>query len=496
VIIVVSLAVLSGCSTLQPVALPEEHTPPPAHAALWDQLHADHQDDWFALLNEGPDALDWRLRAIDSATGSIDLQTFLWTLDTTGTLVIERLLAAADRGVTVRLLVDDSLLTQTDQVFAGLAQHANVEYRVFNPFKRRSDSLAGRWALNLAEFGRLDHRMHNKAMVIDNRVAIVGGRNLADEYFGLHEQSNFRDMELLIGGPIVETISRTFDDYWNDPWSVPINRLVTSVPQTDQTDIDESITTVAFTYAGETAQQRLRQWRTLIDRAARGNASLLVDTPPQANPADPSEAPVQVAAALRRLVDSAEHEILIASAYLIPTRQLEAILGDAVGRGVSVRILTNSIRSNNHLAAHSAYRNHIETLLVRGAELHEMRTDARDRHVYMLSPVETKALALHAKTLVIDHDKVFVGSANLDPRSLRLNTEMGLLVDSPALNAGIREALAPDFSSDNAWRLQLDHEGKVVWVSRGEVLTVQPAQSFMQQIEDWFFSLLPIEAEL
>jgi putative cardiolipin synthase len=486
----------TGCSTLQPVNLPDEHTPPPSHAALWGQLDADHQDDWFVLLNHGPEALDWRLRAIDSATESIDLQTFLWTLDTTGSLVIDHLLEAAERGVSVRLLVDDSLLTGTDEVFAELAEHPNVEYRVFNPFKRRSDSTAARWALNLAEFGRLDHRMHNKAMVVDNRVAIVGGRNLADEYFGLHGEANFRDMELIVGGPIVGTISRSFDDYWNDPWSLPIEQLV---PSHEATGLDRRASpgkSSKLAYAAETPEQRRRRWQALIERSVPGETTLLVDRPPQDNPANPSEAPVQVADALRQLVDDAIEEILIVSAYLIPTDRLEAILGEAVARGVRVRILTNSIRSNNHLTAHSAYRNHIATLLTQGTELHEMRVDAKHRHVYMLSPVQTKALALHAKTLVVDRDTVFIGSPNLDPRSLRLNTEMGLLVESPELNAWVREAVEPDFANDNAWRLELDEDGGVVWVSRGEVLSVQPAHSFMQNIEDWFLSLLPIEQEL
>jgi putative cardiolipin synthase len=490
------LTLATGCSTFQPVDLPDEQTPPPSHAALWDQLDADHQDDWFVLLNEGLKALDWRLRAIDSATESIDLQTFLWTLDTTGTLMMQRLLAAAERGIAVKLLVDDSLLTGTDEVFTELAEHPNVEYRVFNPFKRRADSMAARWALNLAEFGRLDHRMHNKAMVVDNRIAIVGGRNLADEYFGLHREANFRDMELIVGGPVVGTISRSFDDYWNDPWSIPIEQLLPSRAATGLDERESPGKSSVLPYAAETPEQRLRRWQALIERSVPGKTRLLVDRPPQDNPANPSEAPVQVADALRGLVNDAREEILVVSAYLIPTDRIEAILGKAMARGVRVRILTNSIRSNNHLSAHSAYRNHITTLLTQGSELHEVRVDARHRETYMLTPVETKALALHAKTLVIDRDKVFIGSPNLDPRSLRLNTEMGLLVESPELNAWVRQAVEPDFADDNAWRLELDNGGGVVWVSRGEVLDVQPAQSFMQAIEDWFLSRLPIEQEL
>ena len=153
-----------------------------------------------AELNDGPTALEWRLRAIDSATASIDFQTFLWHFDTVGAAVLDHVVRAADRGVRVRMLVDDTFLVHEDSVLLALAEHPNIEYRVFNPFKRRAGGFATRQLLNLAEFGRLDHRMHNKAMVVDNRVAIVGGRNIADEYFGLDESANFRDLELLLGG--------------------------------------------------------------------------------------------------------------------------------------------------------------------------------------------------------------------------------------------------------------------------------------------------------
>ena len=166
-------------------------------APLWDTVVAAAPTDWHALLNDGPTALDWRLRAIDSASDSITLQTFLWYFDTAGRMVLDHLVRAADRGVNVRILIDDFLMVE-DRLLLALAAHPNIEYRVFNPYKRRVSSVATRQLLNVAEFKRLDHRMHNKAMVVDNQVAIVGGRNVADEYFGLDTQANFRDMELLL----------------------------------------------------------------------------------------------------------------------------------------------------------------------------------------------------------------------------------------------------------------------------------------------------------
>jgi putative cardiolipin synthase len=317
----------------------------------------------------------------------------------------------------VKLLVDDTFLLGEDRVLLELAVHPNIEYRVFNPYKRRADSFATRQALNLAEFHRLDHRMHNKAMIVDNRVAIVGGRNLADEYFGLHAVANFRDLEVMVGGPIVLDVSKEFDDYWNDRWSVPIDSLGHVSHTAADLDAARAVREANMhVHSEESDGERLEAWRKLVGCAVDGKATLFADDPPDENPAEASEAPIQVANALMTMLDNSAEEVLIVSAYLIPTPELEGAVERAVKRGVRIRMLTNSIRSNNHLTAHSAYRKHIRELLDNGAELHEVRIDAHDRNIYMLSPVEEKHLALHAKALVIDDDKVFIGSANLIPR--------------------------------------------------------------------------------
>jgi putative cardiolipin synthase len=488
----------TGCTTLEPADLSPEYTPAPAYAALWDAVeNVAPAAEWHALLNDGRTALDWRLRAIDSATASIDFQTFLWHFDRAGAAVLDRIVRAADRGVTVRVLVDDTFLVHEDRLLLALAEHPNIEYRVFNPFKRRGGGLATRQLLNLAEFGRLDHRMHNKSMVVDNRVAIVGGRNIADEYFGFDETANFRDLELLLGGTVVQRISAAFDAYWNDRWSFPIESLTHA--QASYVELEaarEVAASMPEPLLEETGEERRARWLKLVESADGGETVLYVDEPPAGNPKNREEAPVQVANELVELFDNATSEIVIVSAYLIPTPHLEGAVARALDRGVRVRILTNSIRSNNHLTAHSAYRNHIDTLLGYGAELHEVRTDARDRARYMSSPVGRKMLALHAKALIIDNDKVFVGSANLDPRSLRINTEMGLLVTSEPFNASVRAALEGDFSPANAWRLEQREDENVYWVADDQELASQPAASFMQRIEDWFFSHLPIEEKL
>ena len=497
VVLTVLTMFAGGCSTLKPVQLPDEYTMPPSDLPLWQSLVEIRPENWFVLLNDGKSALDWRLTAIDSAVESIDLQTFLWDFDTVGSLILDRLVSAADRGVTVKILVDDTFLISEDQILVGLADHPKIEYRVFNPFKRRASGFVSREILNLNEFQRLDHRMHNKAMIVDNRIAIVGGRNLANEYFGLHSEANFRDLELLAGGPIVQEISTTFDDYFNDDWSLPIDMLPHIEPNyVDLYAARHVRDPGVYEYEEKSEEARQQLWEKVVREAFQGDAFLFVDKPPVENPVADESAPIQLAKRLIELLDKAEEEILIISAYLIPSINLEGAIERAVQRGVDVRILTNSIRSNNHLAAHSAYRKHINELLADGAQLHEVRIDARDRNFYMFPPTDKKSLALHAKALVIDRDKVFIGSANLDPRSLRLNTEMGLLVYSESLNAEVRSMLERDFSQANAWHLRFDEDGNVIWVSGNVVLTSQPAESFMQRLEDWFFMHLPIEDEM
>ena len=171
-LLVLPALLIMGCSSIKPTELPPEYTSPPAESAIWNAVNSETTEDWHVLLNDGLTALDWRLRAIDSASDSIDFQTFLWNFDTVGAMVMDHIIRAADRGVTVRILVDDTFLVHEDELLLALAEHVNIEYRVFNPFKRRSGGLATRQLLNLGEFGRLDHRMHNKSMVVDRKSVV------------------------------------------------------------------------------------------------------------------------------------------------------------------------------------------------------------------------------------------------------------------------------------------------------------------------------------
>ena len=486
------LIIFSGCATIQPVDLPDEKALEPAETEFWTVLSTERSGNWFKLLNSGDEAIEWRLRLIDSATRSLDLQTFLWLEDTTGLTVLRHILDAADRGIRVRLLLDDLFTVgESDTIFA-IDHHPNIEYRIYNPFGRRYDSIFLREMMNLGEFYRLDHRMHNKVLVADNRTAIIGGRNIADEYFGDHLTANFRDMEVLTAGPVVETISSRFDDYWNNNWSIPADRLLDlSAPEKNPEVLMARLKETIERGLEENHMTRRIMWLSAARSAAFGKASVIADDPAAAN-----EMPNQLAHALVKWIDRSNDELILVSAYLIPTPELEAAIERAESRGVRVRILTNSLRSNNHVPAHSFYRNHVQRLIGHGADLHEVRALAKDRSIYMRSPVDNKKLGLHAKLILFDRDHVFIGSTNLDPRSLHQNTEIGIFIQSAELNQRLREKLAIDFHKRNAWHLQMGDDGKIAWVADDIVLDSQPADSAFQRLEDWFISILPVEEEM
>lgn len=477
---------VTACQNLTPSNKVLEEALPPAENPLWKHLASTARDrSWVALLNKGDEALEWRWRTIDSATQSLDLQTFLLKDDRVGRAVVKRMGVAADRGVRIRVLLDDTFTGKTWALLERLASHPNVSLRLYNPFPRRVSNVALRELLNLGEFARLDHRMHNKAMVADNRVAIVGGRNLADEYFGKHAERNFRDMEVCLGGEAVQEVSRLFDSFWNSRWSVPYSGSSGGVLKSDPSIRRPQPRSLA------------ESWTRLIGNAFdMKTVQLLADDPARRDPARRDEQPTQLAEELRHAVALAREEILLVSAYLIPTPKLTEALADALRRGVKVRILTNSLRSNNHLAAHSAYRKHIEELIDLGVDLYEVRAEAKDRGRYMEPPIDAKRLGLHAKVTVIDDSHTIIGSANLDPRSLKLNTEMALLVESRSLNQGVRRSLEVDFHPRNAWRLSRGADGRLNWTGDDRVLTTQPADSSWQRLEDWFLGTLPVEGEL
>lgn len=490
----IALLLLSACASVEPQ---RDRAQDPAHApapvAAWSGLADVQEHDRLVPLNLGSHALQWRLRALRAATDSIDLQTFIWKDDSVGLALVREIVAAAERGVRVRVLLDDSFLAHADPGLQALSDHPNISYRIYNPMARRSGNMVMRELENLNDLSRINHRMHNKLLVVDGRIAIIGGRNQADEYFGYESSHNFRDFELIVNGPFLAQLETVFDLYWNDPWSLAIEDLVPAGQGPDFASIQAWLREHANDHKG-LALSAPQDWSTLFANGFKADLQLLVDAPADASPA--LDTPVQLAEALVARIDEVEHDLLLVSAYFIPTPPLTSAIERATRRGVRVRIYTNSLGSNNHVSAHAAYVRHRPSLLEAGAELYELRSDAYSRELYMDPAVADALLGLHEKGALFDSCCLFVGSANMDPRSLRLNTEVGLLIDSPELNAKLRQLLAVDLLPKNAWRVALDSNGDVEWIGEQGAQSHTPPASFYLRAQSWFFGLFPIEGQM
>ncbi len=445
----------------------------------------------FRLLHGNENALKARLALTDLAVKSLDIQYFIWQQDATGRLLLQHVIAAADRGVRVRLLLDDLALGGLDTELAELDAHPGIEVRVFNPWTDRSTFV--RPLQFVVEPGRLNHRMHNKSFIADGHFGIVGGRNIGDRYFGVYSRFVQNDLDVLVSGPVVHKLSGSFDLYWNSALAVPVYWQNAA----DKADVAGVGRRCAQTVAAN--RDRLAAFATpaegwsgyfdaLLGQASFGRAEVFVDSPSVER-----HAPTQLYEQFKRFVASAQHEVLLSSPYLVPDRTFIAELHRLVERGVRVRVLTNSLASNSHVIAHSGYKKWRRALLRSGIELYEMRADPAVIERFVTPPADPSKLALHAKAVVVDGRWSFVGSPNVDPRSMILNTEIGLLVDDRKFAAAVSRILERDMRPQNAWRVTLDPQGWLHWTRGRITVDREPAEGFGQRAEEFFLNLIPIK---
>jgi putative cardiolipin synthase len=496
---------LTACATpLKPVSLAESralvtNTDIPAWAPLHDNLPGDLDTSWFHIQDVGPEALRWRLAMIDTATASLDAQYFIWKQDAVGSLMMERVLDAADRGIRVRLLLDDSFLSGEEDLMLQVDAHPNIELRIFNPFEVRSSSMSLRYLGNLNDFERTNHRMHNKLLIADGQVAIVGGRNIANEYFDFDEELNFRDFDVMTTGKILPEISNSFDHYWNSGWAYPISLVTNRTPDANglatlRTRLRGNAASLDTWHAANdnTPESLPSRWEGVAPDLIAGHAHLLEDTPL----ITAETLPVQAADKISGLFAATDSEVMSISAYLIPSSELLAVAESLTAKGVRIRALTNSLASNNHIPAHTAYRHRRRELLEAGVELYEFRPDAEERDHFEAPGFGAEHVGLHAKILVIDRRLVFVGTINADPRSMVLNTEVSLVIDSPELATAITAAFEADFLPANSWHVTLDDQDQIQWHSADGTTSIQPADSIWQRMGDAFIGILPIDAQM
>jgi len=452
----------------------------------------------FRLLESNEDGLRWRLALIDSAQQSLDLQYYTWWGDEGGTLLMKRVVEAADRGVKVRLILDDLstvLVDEThpkvrDQAAALIDSHPNIEIRLFNAWQERS-SLFSRGVEGLARMERINHRMHAKLLVADNRATIVGGRNIGNEYLGLSPDFNFRDLDVLGIGPVARQASAVFDKFWNSEWVVPVSALgidkgpqglkAQSAPVSRELQVAPALQ--GFTLDTQAWQDELAQ---AAPRMHGGRSSMHSDSP------DPGQLTHHMPAAIRKLVGTAQREVLIANAYIIPDEAAIADLRSLTARGVKVRILTNSLASHDVPAVNSHYKQWRKRLLEAGVDLYEVRHDAATKGQFADTPPTVSAfMGFHVKAMVIDRERVFIGSMNLDTRSAAINSEMGVIVDSASLAQALAASTERDMLAANAWHVTLAPDGSVRWTAGDRVLDTQPARNSWQRVEDVIFMAFP-----
>ena len=460
------------------------------------------------LLQQNAVAFAFRAGTAAAAERSLDIQYYVWQDDLTGRLLAAELMRAADRGVRVRLLLDDLDARTRHDLFQVVDLHGNIEVRIFNPFYSRYGTF-GKTMEFLVRGTRLNHRMHNKAWIADNTIAIIGGRNVGDEYFGASQQSNFSDTDLVLAGPVVEQVSREFDEYWNSPDAVPVSAFDVRKPTpADLEKLQQDL--------GNFEQQAGESSYVLVLRDPDRRAELMADIPPPIEVRDirvladdPSKVGTneqglrasQVLDGLSSVMGGAEHELLIVSPYFVPGKQGAASLSEASRRGVKVEVLTNSLDATDVVAVHVGYARYRKELLRSGVELYEMKRSTADgaatKHVSVLG---STGATLHTKAMIVDSRWSFVGSMNIDPRSANLNTEMGVLVDSPQLASQLRAQFEANTSPDLSYRVVMDPKRGLTWHDSkdGEqrVLEREPDASVSRRIGATLLRALPMESQL
>ena len=410
---------LSGCATVnwdypRTPSIAFAHPETTSVGALFGEAADKHPGlSGFSLVEYGENGFLARLAMIDLAEKTLDAQYYIWSADTTGRILASRLLRAADRGVRVRILIDDNYQTEDkDFVLAGLDGHPNIEVRLFNPITNRF----WRTLSFFADFGRVNHRMHNKLLVMDNAVAIVGGRNIGDVYFGVQKDHNYRDMDVLTTGPIVRELSASFDMFWNSDFAIPVGATVQELPTEKDWKamlkrLEENISAAGYPYPiyqnVDDLRARLVQIR---DNFTWGRGHVFVEYPSRVETG--AEIGV-IHNALSHRVSEVEHEILIESPYFVlPDRVIERV-GQLTARGIKVRAMTNSAAGSDVIAAQAGYANTRVKLLKAGMELYELRPDTNMERRWSVLSGKSRA-AMHNKFIVFVRKSVFIGSFNLD----------------------------------------------------------------------------------
>jgi putative cardiolipin synthase len=465
---------------------------------LFDPAAAEHPgESGVVYMRYGRKALEARLALADLAERSLDLQYFIWDADVSGHLLADRIIRAADRGVRVRVLLDDLSIVDRDTAIARLSAHPNFEIRAFNPFRDRGNRLTD----FLTDPSRVNRRSHNKVMIADNAIAIVGGRNIADHYFGVHGESNYRDLDTVAVGPVVRDVSAVFDDFWNSAFAVPYEAFVDTPPT--RAEADAAIAQMRAKMARERLPYPVDEevdaitadMKAVCDALTWAPVRVLYDPPEKAQ----DKTSHRIFSALDALVSNAQQEVLIENAYFVPRDHGVELTAALHARGVKVRVLTNSLASNDVVAVHSGYQKYRDDLIENGVDIYELRPDSTMEQLRWSGLSWKSRAGLHAKAMVVDRRYVVVGSYNLDPRSADINTELALLVDSPGFAEMVAEFFDDGVKAENSYRVTLER-GRLRWTTSDggtvRVYTKEPETSWWKRFTADALGILPIHSIL
>ncbi|HSD17941.1 MAG TPA: phospholipase D family protein [Thermomonas sp.] len=505
--LLLGVMLVAGCASLPPrVGTAEQAALPAGDSSPLDSVLAPLEarnpgETGFHLVTDGVEAFALRGLGARKAARSIDVQYYIWHDDLSGRLLARELLAAADRGVRVRILLDDLDARANNFALAGLDAHPLIEVRLFNPFSSRKGGVV-KGIEFIGNFSRMNHRMHNKNWIVDNRLAISGGRNIGDEYFAASDGVNFLDTDFAMVGPGVREVSASFDAYWNSTVVWPVAALSPELAN------DASLATLRARHDGLAVQAAESQWVQSLagsDVAARIQAGeipmrwtsrwqVLADDPLKAQGDDN---PIERSAVLRGLLaamDGSQTSIRLISPYFVPGQKGTQLLATLDRDGRRVSVLTNSLAANDVAAVHGGYSRHRKELLRNGVELWELKPQGGQAASDSL--FGSSGASLHTKAAIFDEDTVLVGSFNLDPRSVSLNCEQGVFASDPVLAAELGEHYNHMTSPERAWRVELDAAGKLRWSDGERTLDEEPEASLKRRTTAWLMRWLPVQSQL
>ncbi len=455
----------------------------------------------FSPLEDGIDALAVRLALAKDAELTIDTQYYLIKRDLTSQAFIDALLKAADRGVRVRLLVDDIFTKGYDIGMAALDSHPNFEIRIFNPFARGA---IGRIWSGLTDFGRINRRMHTKSFTVDNQVTIVGGRNIADEYFGAREDARFDDVDVVGIGPVVIEVSEMFDSFWNHETAIPLPAFA-EMPDDPAAELEQ------LRIRLRAARERFNDSKYMaavsqqihkideIDNSAFEWApyELVYDSPDKGVNAKVGEIKT-IKSSLKESLQSAEKEIIILSPYFVPQKNGVEQISEIKARGVDITIITNSLATNNHVSVHGGYAPSRKPLLKNGVRIFEARPDADVLGSEITAASDAKS-TLHTKAYLVDRKEVFIGSFNFDPRSADLNTESGVIIRSQKIADWFSMRISSTLPT-HTYELFLNDNNELRWRAYEEgqevIFENEPETTWWQRFQAGFLGLMPIRGQL